>query len=140
MGTIIGMYGTGTFSTTISSNVASIDVPKEGLLIGVSWAMRADLDADGEHMQWELSFGSSGSFTVNDTRQVIDVVDAGIFSVVTSGGGVGEVNRYTPLPDIPVGMGERIYLHAVASASIVAAVHALLHFDFDLDKALTRRR
>jgi hypothetical protein len=121
------------------SGLASIDVPLAGNLIGISWAGYTDFDTDNDYQVWQLSFGST--FTIaNDSRGVIDNATAGEFTTTATGMVVGKVDRYTSLPDIPCGMGERLYLHSMAAVGVVGTVRACLHFDFNLDKPLVRRR
>lgn len=138
MGTAIVMRGVSAGGT--ESAIAQIDVPMNGNLIGVEWSGRSDLDADGEFQFWQLSFGSAANET-NDARQVIAMSSAGFLTVLTAvGTGIGVCDKYTRLPDISVGMGERLFLHSIASAGVVGLVYAILHFDFDLDKVAVRRR
>lgn len=139
MGTVVGMTGVITGGT--ENNIASIDVPMNGHLVGVDFDLLADLDTDGDHATVELSFGSTGSSTTNDTRSRIATCTVGAAAVLTAVGvSVGRGSKYVQLPDIPVGMGERIYLHSLAAATTPGTARANLHFDFDLDKAMVRRR
>jgi hypothetical protein len=120
--------------------LASIDVPMNGNLIGVEWACNSDMDVTGDDQVWQLSFGSTSS-VANDSRQVISNLNMGGYVHLTAVGAVvSQGNRYTPLPDVPVGMGERLYLHSIAAAGVVGRAMAVLHFDFDLDKVQVRRR
>lgn len=140
MGTVIGMFGLIAGGT--ENAIASIDVPADGFLIGVDWDVMADLDADTESTMAELSFGSTGNLTTNDTRSRISTCTGGVVaaggtpaSLTPSGG-----SKYVSLPDLPVGIGERIYLHALSGASLSGTVRCNLHFTFNLDRAMTRRR
>ena len=137
MGSIIKMYAAGTGGS--QDAVASIDIPMQGRLIGVQWAFAAELDADQDSANAQLSFRSQGGFATNDDRGVISEV-AQEHQLVTSGGIVTGVNMYAPLPDLPVGHGERLYLHLNVTASTPSIVICLLHFDFDIDKVSSRRR
>jgi hypothetical protein len=129
----------GTVAAT-SASLVSIDVPKDGRLLGVQFAGGTDMDADGDTCEVELSFGSSGTQTINDTRSRIAAWSFGIRDLGTAGAGINLVNQYTDLPDISVGAGERIFLHGVASNTQTARFLATLYFDFELDKTPTRRR
>jgi len=138
MGTIIQMRGAITGGS--ENAIAAIDVPMNGNLIYVSWHATIAYDTDGDYAQFQLSFGSSHSIA-NDARQVLSNCLVGAFESVTAVGVVpAGINVGFPIPDVPVGMGERLYVHSLAAAAIVGAVTALLHFDFDLDKVQVRRR
>lgn len=137
MGSVIKMYANATGGA--ENALAQIDVPMGGRLIGVQWAYAAELDADGDDGQAQLSFRSAGAFTTNDDRGVISEIRTEA-QLVTSGISNAFVNTYVPLPDIPVGPGERLYLHGNHAASTPAYIGCLLHFDFDIDKVASRRR
>lgn len=136
MGSVIKMYAAPAGG---DETLATMDVPMHGNIIGVEWAAYADLDADGDLAEAQVSFRSAGSFNTNDDRGVISEIRMGI-QLVTSGIGNNHVNKYTPLPDIPVGAGERLYLHTSNTASTPGLVSCLLHFSFDIDKVASRRR
>lgn len=139
MGTAIGIYGAGTGGA--QDGLASVDVPQDGNLVGIEWSVRNLLiDADGEAFAAQVSFGSTGAFSTNDTRQVISQVCVGQADLVTSGYIVPSINQYTPLPNLRVAAGERLYLHTNASAGVSASIFCVCHFDFDLDRPLSRRR
>lgn len=136
MGTNVQMRGATTGGN--ENGLASIDVPMNGNLVGVTWNVNVDFDTDNDTFQGQLSFGSTGS-AVNDSRQVISNCMAGV-SMPTSAGFVrGDVNYHDPV-EIPVNMGERLFLHGLCSATVVAVMNVTLHFDFDLDKVQVRRR
>jgi hypothetical protein len=137
MGTVIAMQVTSTGGT--ESGLAAIDVPKDGALIGVTWACRTFWDTTLDFQDWQLSFGSASS-TANDSRQIISEVSLGTMTIGAAGIMVGQANVYDSIPDIQVGMGERIFLHSIAAVAVVGHVVALLHFDFDLDMPKARRR
>lgn len=139
MGTVIGMYGSITGGT--HQALATIDVPKAGRLLAVEWSINGDLDTDLDNITAQLSFGSSAAFTTNDTRQVISIFTLGAVSILSAvGASLGTGNGFTPLPEIPVGAGERLYLHVTASATTPGNVWCNIHFDFDLDQPPARRR
>jgi hypothetical protein len=138
MGTVIGMYAATTGGS--QNALAAIDIPAEGLLVGVEWAVTADLDADAEYAFIELGFGSTITLGNNDTRSRISVMSLGQATFTAGQAVVGQGNGFTKLPDLPVGIGERLYLHSLAVAGVVCQVHCNLHFDFDLDRPRARRR
>jgi hypothetical protein len=125
-------------SAAPAAGLAAVDVPHDGRLVGIDWAMHVAAPAADFAVVVQLSFGSAEQASINDTRSVIsDAVIAGDLN--TSGFGLLSVNKYVALPGIQVGMGERIYLHAVGSA-ITTNIRCCLFFDFELDRALARRR
>lgn len=134
MGTVIQMYS----AVVPADGMASIDVPHDGKLVGVDWAIRALMAGADTTWVAQLSFGSTGQFAVNDTRSVISVCSMYI-DLTTSGAGEAFVNKFVILPNIAVGMGERIYLHGAGTA-VVGTLNVCLHFDFELDRAQARRR
>lgn len=134
MGTVIQMYS----SVAPADNMASIDVPMSGNLIGVDWTVNVAASGADFAIAIQLSFGSTGQFAVNDSRSVVSIISASA-DLTTSGAADTSVNKYVALPSIPVGQGERLYLHAAGTA-IVPTVRACLQFDFDLDRPLSRRR
>lgn len=138
MGTRIQMKGTGTGGA--QDQIAQIDVPLNGNIVGVTWNTLVDLDADLEYSLLQLSFGSA-FMQSNDSRAVISTFSSGQVSTVT---GVGEHvnggNFSDALMTIPVSMGERIFMHALASAGVSTVAYATIDFDFDIDRPLARRR
>jgi len=121
------------------SALASIDIPKNGNLVGVTWQLQGSLDTTLDSSWWQLSFGSVIA-DVNDSRQVISNAVLGIVVLVTSGIYQGMVNYHDPVPDIQVGAGERLFLHSLATAATVVTVRCMVSFDFDLDLPRARRR
>lgn len=137
MGTCVQMRAVSTGGT--ENALASIDVPMNGNIIGVEWSAYCDFDTDSDVQTWQFSFGSTFA-NVNDSRQVISNITMGWLGLGAAGIMLGQVNQFVPVPSVPVGMGERLYLHSLAAAGVVGVVLAVLHFDFDLDKVQVRRR
>lgn len=136
MGTTILLSGT--IAGGVESGLASIDVPANGLLVGYDLVHYADLDADGDNSEIQISFGSAFN-NANDSRQLIgfSVLNA-VF--VTSGRALTSQTKYVSLPDLQVGMGERIYVHSTTTASTPGGFGVILHFDFELDRPRVRLR
>lgn len=131
---------TATSTGGAESALAQIDVPMNGNIIGVEWNVRAIIDTTADFQTWQLSFGSTIS-VANDSRQVISNVTIGQIAILTAvGAAVGQGGMYVKIPEIPVGMGERLFLHSQAAAGLVGVALLLIHFDFDLDKVQVRRR
>lgn len=119
--------------------IAAIDIPRAGHLISVEWSVRAFYDTTLDFSDYQLSFGSVGVIA-NDSRQVISNVTLGGM-VFTAGGSIIAVwNSMTILPDVIVGQGERLFLHAISAAGVVGTARVCLGFDFDLDLPRARRR
>lgn len=137
MGTAILMHGVTTGGT--ESAIAQIDVPKDGLLIGIEWGIQALFDTTSDSLRAQVSFGSVAVGT-NDSRQVVSVANLGAATFTAGGSIIAGDTHYASLPDIPVGAGERLYLHSIGAAGVVATIQAVLHFDFDLDQPKARRR
>ena len=137
MGTIIQMAAVSTGGT--ESALAQIDVPMNGNIIGVDWTGYTDFDTTGDFQLWQLSFGSAFT-SANDSRQVIANATVGFLRIGAAGIMLGVLNHFVILPSVPVGMGERLYIHSSALAGVVGTVRVALQFDFDLDKVQVRRR
>lgn len=134
MGSVIQMYA----SAVPAAAMASIDIPKNGFLTGVLMRLEAAASGADFSVSAQLSFGSTAAFSVNDARQVI--AGLGLGGDLTTSGGIPTVqNIYVPLPDIPVGMGERLYLHGTGTAIALTLIFDL-YFDFNLDMPSSRRR
>ena len=121
---VIQMYGTGDGGT--DDAVANIDIPQDGTITGIDWAVESTLNADGEVTGVELSFIATNQMAVNDARGALSVVRAAL-GLLTSGAGVTSINKFVPM-DIDVSGGERLYLHIVASSGVATAVSCLIHF------------
>lgn len=134
MGSIIQIYA----SANPADNMASVDIPGNGNIVGVSWAVRmAPSSADFQGL-FALSFGSTNSFTSNDARAVLSMCVIAA-DLTTSGAAPTSVVYYDQCPNLPVAAGERVFLHGSGTA-ITATVYALLHLDFTMDKIRTRLR
>lgn len=131
MGSVVIMHNGG--SDASAATAVSIDVPMTGRLIGISWGMAGDLDADADYLYAQLSFISASIFATNDARGVVDTKRLNNH-VVTSGAVVATWNGYVQLPDVPVMQGERLYLHVTGASAVPFAVTLALHFNFDLAK------
>lgn len=123
----------------IQSALSAVDIPKTGLILAVGWACYTILDTTADFGAWQLSFGSV-YVSANDSRQVISNVQDSSVTLVTSGVYSGAMNFFEQLPEIPVGQGERIFLHSVAAAGVVGSCQCMISFDFDLDLPRARRR
>jgi len=133
MGSNLTLYAAGTGGT--ENNVALIQVPRNGRLVGVQFMVEADFDADGEYHVCQVSFRDVFS-AANDTQYLIAGVTRRHFGAIAAGAGVDGQNHFVPL-DLPVAMMERIYMNLSATAAVVSTNMAILQFDFDM---VTNRR
>jgi hypothetical protein len=134
---------TGASATVVQS--ASIDIPKDGVITNIYGHLFVSVDAtpaNGDTLDGELSFGSSQSLTVNDSRQSIAqmglaVVFADAARIVWAGMHFMEMNGI----NIPVSAGERIFIHLLANQTdITGRMVAYLHVDDGLDTGRSQRR
>lgn len=134
MGSIQKLY-----ATTTGDNAASVDVPQDGHITGVYWSLDGALSADADSIVAELSFGSTNAFTTNDTRQVVSEVRCQT-QLVTSGEVFNAINAYHPVPFLPVGQGERLYLHTSIVGGITVRIAVFVFYDFEEGRPAMRRR
>lgn len=105
-------------ATATGDGAAQLDIVAPGTIVGTKWIIRAGTTGAKKDGRWELSFSSSSAFATNDTRSGIDqcayaVLDASAGGTANS----GIINIFTPMPDVPVAMGERLYIHNLATAA-----------------------
>lgn len=122
------------YTATISEAAASLDITADGKIVGVAWAAVGDLDADGESFYAEVSFSSTNGLATNDTKSSFSTVRQ-FNGLLTSGAIPAAVNVYHGPLNIPVTMGERIYLHT-SGTQIVCTVYIFVD---DKAKATSRR-
>lgn len=126
------------YSASVGDGAASVDIIKGGKITTLQWAVRADLDADGEYCDAELSFSSSSGLTTNDTKSSISTVrlQAGL---LTSGAVLSAQNLVIPALECPVSEGERIYLHT-AGTNITCTVYVWVDDGLDISGRQRRAR
>ncbi len=134
---IIQMY-----TLTAGDAAASIDMPDDGVLLGLHWSgIIGGLAADEDYMRAQLSFGSTGAFTTNDARQVISTVSWGV-DLIGAGSNLvrTDVNVAIEFGDgIPVFGGERVYIHTLANGNAaLKRLNCMLLFNFK-SGSLSRR-
>jgi len=131
--TVIQLY-----SAAAQDAAASVDVPDDGVLLGMHLMVKGALNADGEEVAAEVSFGSVGARTSNDARQVIGVINEQIGLLGAAGGASTVGNVVYDFGDgIQVFAGERIYLHTSVTGGAFGSARALLIMGF---KAFQARR
>ena len=117
--TVLTMSGNGATNATTNA-VAAIDVPQDGILLGVDMSLSfatnfTPVSAAREVIRAELSFISTNQFDVNDRRGALaEIAAAAIF--LTSGATALQANKYVMFGDgIRVAGGERLYVHTLAT-------------------------
>ena len=118
------------YTTTTGAAAASIDIPDDGLLLGIDLEVEGELNADQEEAIASVEFGATVARETNDARTVLAVAHAKI-GLLTSGGGsnIGRTH-ITYGEGIKVFGGERLYLHTAADAGVLKNARALLVFNF----------
>lgn len=124
--TIMHVVGVGTGGT--ENAIASIDIPEDGRISSVCWAMEASLNADAEEVRSEVSFISTNQADTNDARGVISSIAAKM-GMLTSGAGIVSVNHQEFYEDLRVSGGERIHLHIMADAGVGSRIQCNVHLE-----------
>lgn len=131
--TLIQMY------TTIQGDAAAtIDIPDNGVLLGIVLGIEGLLNADAESAIVSVEFGAANTHAVNDTRGMIAAlaVRAGL---LTSGGLTASASQHFEFGEgLTLFGGERIYMHTAATGGTLSRARALLICRFD--KFIARRR
>lgn len=118
------LYATG---SATANGVATITVPTASRLILVQWCVNFDSITDNGVCTLELSAASATEIAVNEAQQCISELRYQS-NFVTSGLLNGAVNFTTPIPQVPWSQGQKIYLHAVVSGTVVYTGGAVLWF------------
>jgi len=118
--------------------LAQLDIQFDGEIIAVWGTLTADLDADQELIRAEVSFLASNTIGLNDARG--SILEIGMQQgFTTSGSHVGAVNAGLSGLMIPVMAGERVFLHAQATAGI-AGIATFYLYTRDTGRPRLRRR
>lgn len=113
----------------IQNGAAVIDVPANGALWGIDWAVATLLNAVGETFYAELSFVATGQAQTNDVRGLISAVRSRMH-LLTSGVGVMGINKYVGLSGgLKVQGGERLFVNMDSTIGLAGDVNLYLHFD-----------
>lgn len=102
--------------TATIANAASVVMAKTGRIKRISWSIDMDSVVDNESARIELSFVPVSFVGVNDSAG--PVAQAGIRNNGTSGGQF--TNEKVEDVDIPVALGEHLYLNAVVTGTPTA--------------------
>ena len=124
---VIGMYGAITGDT--QNAIAAIDIPQDGVIIGLDWDFSVNFDADSEVEAAELSFIATNQLTTNDVRGRISSVSAAAAVLTAVGINSQNIQKWLGGFDLPVSGGERLYLHASGSSGVTGLVRMNIFFD-----------
>lgn len=124
---VIGMFALGTGGT--ENAIAMIDIPFDGFIIGVDWDSTADLDADLEFFEAELSFIATNQLRTSDIRGRISSISMHVTVLTAVGGHVTAVNKWIGGFDIAVAGGERMFLHIVGSTNLSSVTRCNVFLD-----------
>jgi len=123
---VLTMYGAITGGT--QDAIGSLDIPEDGFITGIDWAMAVNMDADDEHCVCELSFAASGQVSTNDVRGPLSHIRTRM-SLVTSGIALSQINKFVMFDELRVAGGERIHLNVSADAGVTGDVNAQIHLN-----------
>lgn len=115
--------------TGSADDIASIDVPEDGFIVGLLMSIIDATLASGENVVSEVSFLSTSQNTSNDARGLIGMLSMGVGVVTTSGNGQAAQSLFLNFGDgIPVNAGERIHLHTDITGAPSAGLRNALYF------------
>lgn len=135
---LIQMYATATSS---QDDMASIDVPEDGDLMGVVMSIRNPNMTAATHSTAELSFLSSSQFTTNDARGLIAGVTIALAALNTNGlSASSNTQEYIFHKGLSVNAGERIHLHLLTTDTTAVVITAHMIFKFKGGVRAIRRR
>lgn len=112
----VQLYDTG----APGNNMAQVQVPTGGKLVGIQYAISGDLDSDAEVYTVALENVPTLQANTNEAQGTYAVWreqqgQAGAGDVNSTSG----LNGYLPLPSIPVLAGQLLYLNGAGTASVV---------------------
>jgi len=123
---IIGMAAVFTGGT--QDALAQIDVPQDGVLLGIDWDMAASLNA-AETCAVELSFIATNLLNINDVRGRISAVSTHAGLATAVGLSTSFVQKWISGIELFLAAGERLYLHVVSTAGVAGTARCGLWFD-----------
>lgn len=125
-----------------ADSLASLDIQLDGEINAIHMTGKcAGADGLNDGFNAEVSFLSSNSFTSNDTRGSLMIIQSEL-GFLTTGGHNGSVNAQVSSLFIPVSAGERIHLHMQLNGAPTGVnVHCFLYVqDKGIARASSRRR
>lgn len=123
---VIGMYGTSTGG--VANAIASVDIPMDGVIVGIDWDANVTMDADNEVFDAEFSFIATNQLATNDVRGRISSISAAM-TITTSGITLVSIQKWLGSFDLVVAGGERVYVHVVATSGVVSVVRLNIFYD-----------
>jgi len=124
---IIGMYGA--ITGGVQDALAAIDIPQDGVLIGIDWDLAANFDADSEDVAAELSFIATNQLQTNDVRGRISSISAEAVVLTAVGINSVSIQKWLGSFDLPLSGGERLYVHLVSDSGVTGNVRCNLFYD-----------
>lgn len=134
---VIGMYGSITGGT--QNALATIDVPQDGVLVGIDWDLSCSLDA-AEACDCELSFIATNQLVSNDVRGRLSSIAARAAVVTAVGVVVTFVQKWIGNFELTLAGGERLYLHASTTAGVTGNLRCNLFYDMGATIRRSARR
>lgn len=124
------------FASAAGASAASLDIQMDGEIKAMHMSIQPNtMDALDDGAESEVSFLSTASWSSNDTRGSLMIVQSKL-GMLTTGGGNVAINASLSSLSIPVAAGERVHLHvAVAGGTVSCPSHAYLYVE---DKGLPR--
>lgn len=111
------------------NGLAALDIPANGVLWGIDWAMSALFNADAEELYAEVSFVATAQATSNDVRGIISAIRQQIH-LLTSGVSAMGVNKYVALPTgLNVAGGERLFLNVFSTTGLAGDVNVYVQYE-----------
>jgi len=130
-------------ASATTNSIVTLDIILDGLIAAISMGLKnvSGMDALGDALVGEISFMSTNSLGVNDTRGSIAQVSVNQ-NFLTSGGGIGPGVMSVNGLAIAVNGGERIHLHGLSSTGVSGNCFVYLYVEDASDggKAQVRRR
>ena len=126
---ILQLTGTGAANAT-TDGVAALDIPEDGLIMGVDWDIWAEAEAaTAVLLKAQLSFLATNQFDTNDARGPISNIYMKRV-ITTSGASMASTSKWVSMPTpLQVAGGERIFVHTDSSAATwTVGFAALVHF------------
>lgn len=135
---IYKLRGPGTGGT--EDSIANLDIQFDGEIVAMLGTLSVDLDADAETSAVEVSFLSTNTFGVNDTRGSLFMMRIQASELTAVGHNLGAVNNSVSGVRIPVTAGERIHMHITSTAGVVCTAHVYMYVNDGTPSELRRRR
>jgi len=135
---VIGLYSTVTGGT--QDGAATMDVPRDGFLIGIDWDASVILDAASEVFDSELSFVGSNQLATAEVRGRLSSISARCEVLSAVGLEVVSIQKWIGNFDIVVAGGERLFVHIESTAGVGGIVRVNLFFDLGVAPRRSARR